>query len=160
MALRKPLVMIDGMTQNLPAGDTLNAPVNEIDILSLTNGSGSSAPIGTAAYVSGADTFQKARANASGTCDVIGLVKDASVANSASGSIQTDGLFTATTAEWDAVTGATGGLTPGATYFLSAATAGRITATAPTNTGEFVVRLGKAISTTAIELTIQPPIGL
>ena len=38
----------------------------------------------------------------------------------------------ATTAQWDAVAGTTGGLAFGANYFLSAGTAGLLTATAPT----------------------------
>ena len=160
MALRKPLVMVNGDIKQIPSGDTLDAPVSEVDVVSLTNGGGSAAVIGTPVYISAANSFQNARANASGTCDVVGLVKDSSIAASASGSVQTDGVFTATTTEWDAVAGTTGGLTPGTTYFLSAATAGRITATAPTNSGEFVTRLGKAISTTSLELSIHPPIGL
>lgn len=160
MPARKPLVIINGVTQQLPAGDTLDASASEVDVVSLTNAAGSAAVIGIPVYISAANAFQPARANASGTCDVAGLVKDTSIAAGASGSVQTDGVFTASTAQWDAVTGGTGGLTPGAIYYLSAGTAGRLTATAPSSTGEFVSRVGKALSTTALEITIQPPIGL
>ena len=160
MALRKPLVIIDGVTQQIPSGDTLDAAASEVDVISLTNAGGSSAPIGTPVYISAADSFQNARANASGTCDVTGLVRATSIAASASGNVQTDGVLTATTAQWDAVAGTTGGLTAGATYFLSAATAGQITAAAPTTSGQFVTRIGKAISPTSLEISMQPPIGL
>ena len=160
MAARKPLVIINGQTQQLPSGDTLDASVSEIDVVSLSNANASSQPIGTPVYISAADSCQPARANASGTCDVTGFVRDTLIATSTSGSIQTDGILTATTAQWDAVTGGTGGLTAGATYFLSASAAGQITATAPTASGQYVTRLGKAISTTSLEISIQPPIGL
>lgn len=160
MPARKPLVIIGGQVQQLPAGDTLDAATSEVDVVSLTNGSASPAPIGTVVYISAANTAQPARANASGTTEAFGFVRDTSIAASASGAIQTDGTLTATTTQWDAVTGQTGGLTSGAIYFLSATTAGRLTTTAPSASGEYVVRLGRAISTTALEISVEPPILL
>lgn len=156
MAARRPLVIIDGQTAQLPAGDTLDAPVSEVDVMALTNGAGTAAPFGTPVYISAANTFQPARANAAATHGPIGLVRDASIAAAASGSIQTDGVATGTTAQWDAVTGQTGGLTSGSVYFLSSATAGRLTTTAPTATGEYVQRVGRAISSTSLEISIAP----
>lgn len=153
MPARKPLVIISGLVQQLPAGDTLDAPVSEVDVIALTNGTASAVPIGTPVYVSAANSFQLSRANASATAKVIGLVQSASVAASGNGAVQTDGFLTATTAQWDAVTGQTGGLTVGSTYYLSAAAAGRITTAAPTATGEYVLEVGEAISTTALEIT-------
>jgi hypothetical protein len=160
MPPRKPLVIIAGQIQQLASSDTLDAAVSEVDILNLTNGGAAAAPIGTAVYISGANTFQAARANASGTADPCGLVKDSSIASSSTGAVQTDGVLVGTTAQWDAVTGQTGGLTAGSVYFLSSATAGRITTAAPTASGEYVIRIGKAISSTSIDITIQPPILL
>jgi hypothetical protein len=55
---------------------------------------------------------------------------------------------TATTGQWDAVTGGSGGLTPGVYYYVSAATAGLLTTTAPTTTGEVVKQAIWAISST------------
>lgn len=155
-AARRPLVVISGQITQLPAGDTLDAAASEVDVVSLTNAGGSAAPIGSPVYVSAANSFQLARANAAATVGAIGLVRDASVAAGASGIVQTDGILTATTAQWDVVTAQTGGLTPGSAYFLSAATAGRLTTIAPTNTGEYVQRIGRAISTTALEISISP----
>jgi len=58
------------------------------------------------------------------------------------------------TADWTNIIGATN-LTPGTIYFLSA-TAGRMTATAPTS--GTIVRMGIALSATIFDLDIQPGI--
>lgn len=160
MPSRKPLVLVDGLVRQLPSGDTLDAASSEVDVISLTNGGASAAPIGSPVYISAANNFALARANAGATARPIALVKDASIAASAGGFVQTDGVLEATTGEWDTITGQTGGLTPGALYFLSAATAGRLTTTAPVASGEYVVRVGIAVSTTAMEISIYPEILL
>jgi hypothetical protein len=151
MALRKPLVIISGQLQEIPAGDTLNASVAEIDIVQATNGEVGAIVIGTPVYVSAAGTVKKAAANAGGTRSVLGLVKDVSIAGAASGSIQTDGILTATTGQWDAVAGTTGGLVAGSIYYLSA-TAGLLTSTAPVTGGQYVCEVGIAISTTELDI--------
>lgn len=155
-AARRPLVIIDGMIRQLPSGDSIDAPSAEVDVVILTNGAASAATFGTPIYISASSTFQPARANAGATHGVLGLVRDSSIAAAASGSIQTDGVLTGTTAQWDLITGQTGGLAPGSVYFLSSATAGRLTTTAPTNIGEYVLRIGRAISTTALEISVSP----
>ena len=79
----------------------------------LTNADASVAVIGAPVYAAGNNTFDFARANSQPQATVIGLVKDASIAPAASGNVQTDDVFTATTAQWDAVVnGESGGLTP------------------------------------------------
>lgn len=45
--------------------------------------------------------------------------------------IQLGGMITLTTSEWDVITGGSGGLTPGLTYYLSDLVAGRITIISP-----------------------------
>lgn len=160
MPARKPLVVIDGQIRQLPPGDTVDAASSEVDVIALTNGGGTTAPIGSVVYISAADTFQAARANAGATINAIGLVRDAAISPAANGVVQTDGALVATTAQWDAVTGDTGGLVAGATYFLSPTTAGNITRTAPTTAGQYVLQIGKAISPTALEITITVPILL
>lgn len=154
MALKKPLVWYGNQLAQLQAGDTLDAPVQEVDVVALNNGTGSAIAISRAVYISSAGTVALAQANASATKGVIGLVKDTSIAASASGAIQTDGVLTASAAQWDAVIGSgnTGGLTPGATYYLSAATAGGITSTAPSTQGQYVVPIGVALSPTALDI--------
>lgn len=160
MALRKPLVMNSGQIEQLQSGDTLDAIVAEVDVVSLTNNNASPIVIGNAVYTDAASGVDLAKADASGTIEVLGLVADTSIAAAASGTIQTDGILSATTGQWDAIAGTTGGLTAGAIYYLSAATAGELTETAPSTGGQYVVRVGKAISTTEMEISISQPIKL
>lgn len=161
MAVKKVLVMgTSGHPEQLQAGDSIQVATTTAEVETLTNGGGSSVPIGTPVYVSAADTFLSARANASGTSKVHGLVFDASIANSASGQVCTDGVLTATTTQWDAVTGQTGGLTAGADYFLDPATAGKLTTTPPSTVGQFNVYVGRAKSSTDMHLDIRFAIAL
>ena len=160
MAQRKPLVMVNGQVQQLQSGDTLDAVTTEVDLVSRTNNNAGSIVIGAPVYPDGNGTVDEAQANASGTVQVLGLVQDTSIAAAASGYIITDGILTATTGQWDAVAGTTGGLTAGTVYYLDPSTAGMITATAPTTVGQYVVRLGVALSTTELEISIQQPVLL
>ncbi len=128
--------------------------------MSLQNENAGSIVIGMPVYSSSAGQVDKAQANAGGTVEVIGLVSEVSIATAASGFIQTDGVLSATTGQWDVVAGTTGGLTAGAIYFLSKDTAGELTETAPTTASEFVLRVGKALSTTEMEISITQPVKL
>ena len=156
MAQKKPLVLNSGQIEQLQSTDY----IANNDIPQLTNGNAGSIVICTAVYASGANTVDKAKANAVGTTNVIGLVYDATIVAAASGGVLMDGILSATTGQWDAVAGTTGGLTRDTIYFLSSATAGLLTATAPTSVGEFVVSVGIAISTTELKIEIQPRIKL
>lgn len=127
-------------------------------VVSATNGEGASIAIGKAVYISAGDTVRLANANAGSTKNVVGLVYDASIASSATGSISTTGVVTATTGQWDAVTGQTGGLTAGSKYYLSNSTAGNLTTTPPT-TG-YIAPVGFALSTTKMILNIGPTVKL
>jgi hypothetical protein len=124
-----------------------------------TNNNAGTIVIGRAVYATGTtDKVDLANANASGTKDVIGLVQATSIASSASGSIAVDGIMVATTVQWDVVTGQSGGLTPGARYFLSNSTAGALTTTAP-STG-YLCDVGVAMSTTKMKLRFGLPVQL
>lgn len=153
MTLRKPLVMNAGQVQQLQSGDTLDAPQAGGDVIAQTNDEVGAVVIGTPVYNDVNDGVKKAKADASGTKDVIGLMRDVTTAGAASGQVQTNGVLTATTAQWDAAFGTTGGLTKGTRYYLSAGTAGLGTSTAPSTVGQYVVELGIAISTTELALS-------
>jgi len=135
------------------AATTSNAAVISIG---LTNGEAAAIAIGQAVYVSGAGAVKKALANAVATKDVLGLVLDTTIASAGVGNIAVEGIVTATTAQWDAVTGQTGGLTAGAAYFLDNVTTGKITTVAPTS--GFLARVGLAISTTQFKIGVAPPV--
>ena len=160
MAQRKPLVIVNGQIQQLQSGDVLDASVNEVDVVSKQNDNAGAIVIGQPVYTKANGNVDLAQADAGATVEVLGLVRDASIAAAASGEIQTDGVLTATTGEWDNVTGETGGLTAGAVYYLDPDTPGNLTQTAPTTTGDFVVRVGRAISATAMEISVSQPILL
>jgi len=161
MAARKPLVIVSGQVEQLQSGDTLDAVCTEVDALTVTNKESSDAiVIGAPVYVSGAGQVKKAKANASGTANVLGLMTPASTAKDATGTCQTSGVLVATTVQWDAVCGTTGGLAGGTKYWLSKDTAGLLTATAPTGVGELVVYVGCGISTTEMMIDPELPILL
>ena len=160
MAARKPLVLVAGQIQQLQSGDTLDASTTEVDVISMTNKEASPVVIGAPVYVSGAGQVKKAKADAIGTAKVLGLMTPASTNADAAGNVQTNGVLVATTTQWDAVAGTTGGLTAGATYYLSKDTAGLLTETAPTAVGELVTKVGEALSTTELMINPEPPILL
>lgn len=151
MAIQKPLVIINGQLQQIPAGDTLSAASTEVDVIGAINANVGSIVIGTPVYVSVAGSVDKASAAASGTKKIFGLVKDVSIAAAASGLIQLDGVLVATTVQWDAVAGTTGGLVANTLYYLSA-TAGLLTATPPAASGNYITQVGLALSTTELEI--------
>jgi hypothetical protein len=158
MTLRTPIVMVNGQFQQLQSGDSIALPQNSVPYVSLTNGETAPIVIGTPVYVQAAGTVKKAKADAAATADAIGLVMDTSITNAVAGLIQTEGIVTATTTQWDAVAGTTGGLTFGTRYYLSDATAGLLTATPPSTSTHFSLPLGIALNTTELKLNV-PGVG-
>lgn len=117
--------------------------------------------IGQPVYLYGSSGHVKrAKADAIATARVHGLIFSTSIAISAWGLYATDNHLTATTAQWDAVTGESGGLTRKAVYYLSAATAGMLTTTPPSTVGQYVVEIGYAQTETMMVIGIKAPIGL
>lgn len=162
MGVKTPLVLgSDGLIQQLQAADSILTAGSTYTSRSVTNGEGAAAiVIGAPVYGSAADTVKKAKADAKATSKLVGLGLDASVAAGGTGNIVTSGILAATTAQWDAVAGTTGGLAFNTEYFLDPATAGKITATPPTTVGQCLVLVGIALSTTELELQIAQPILL
>jgi len=148
MAVRKPIVIIAGQLQEIPAGDTMSAASSEVDVVSKLNDNAGAITIGMPVYVKANGSVDKAAATATGTAKVLGLVQAASIAAAGSGFIQTDGILAS--ADWTAVVGGVT-LTAGSKYYLSD-TAGLLTLTAPTAAGSFVMMVGVAISTTEMEI--------
>lgn len=126
---------------------------------SVTNAAGVIIAPGAPCYVSAANSILRSKADASATAECDGLAM-AQFAIGGTGRLRARGDMPLTTAQWDAVTGQTGGLTPGAVYYVDPATAAKLTATAPTTATQFDTRVGRAVSTTLMRLGLQPPIGL
>lgn len=157
MAIKKPLVLgSNGEIEQLQPGDSIVAG-STTQSFSATNSNTGAITIGQVVYVDGAGSVNLAKADNETTAKAIGLVEDASIATLDTGMILTDG--TLTSSDWTSVTGSAI-LTPGSVYFLSDTTAGQITTTPPTLSGSFVVRIGTAISTTTLEVSISRPIKL
>lgn len=64
------------------------------------------------------------------------------------------GNVTLTTAEWDNITGGSGGLTRGAAYYLDPGSVGGLTTTVPTDPGDFLSQVGIAINPTTLGLCL------
>lgn len=163
MASYKPLVLdlTTGLTKQLQSGDTLEGVTSIARVRSMTNANAGTINIGQPVYVSTTDSVDLARANSGTTAKCVGLVSATSIATTASGAVITNGQLTATTGQWDAVTGDTGGLTAGADYYLDKATAGKLVASLSGYTvGDYVVRVGRAYSTTVMEVEPDMPILL
>lgn len=94
-------------------------------------------------YISAADNVSKALATNTSQSYAMGLAV-ASAADTAPVEVQSEGVMTGFT-----------GLTAGARYYLDASTAGAITSTIPTGTGNTVVQVGYAKSTTALHIHIE-----
>lgn len=94
-------------------------------------------------YISAANTVSKAKGDADATRDAIGIAT-ASVSAAASVDVRMHGVATGFT-----------GLTPGARYYLSAATAGAVTATPPNSSGKSLVNIGFSKSATSMALQIH-----
>jgi len=116
--------------------------------------------IGTPVYVKPNGRADKAGADIRATVEVFGLVKDTLIPSGVAGMIQTHGTLLATMTEWDAVAGTAGGLTPGRVYYLDATVAGKMTEIAPSTPGQFVARLGIALSATQFDIDTELPIRL
>lgn len=162
MTIRKPLVLgDDGLPQNLQPGDAISAPTNAPSINVMLNGEvATPLVIGMPVYTSAADTVKRAQANAKSTATLAGLVYDPSIAAGATGNIVESGILTATTGQWDAITGQTGGLTFASNYFLDAANPGKLTVTPPTTPGQVNTLVGYAQSTVDMVILRRDPILL
>lgn len=94
-------------------------------------------------YISAADNVNLAQANADATAAAIGVANTASTATNPV-EVCSEGLISGFT-----------GLTAGSRYFLSDATAGAVTTTAPTSGGSTVIQVGFAKNATDMHLQFQ-----
>lgn len=136
-----------------PAGPQGPPGASAAPTTSALNNSGAILARGMPVAVSGPSTITKAAAGSRPR--VIGFVYDESIGLDTFGVIQTGGMLDASVAEWEAATGAVGGLVAGQQYFLSTE-AGKIT-TSP-DTSATVAPVGRAISTTRFLIDVEPPI--
>lgn len=134
-----------------------NASTSSANISVLTNDAAATLAIGSVVYNDASGGVQLAKADADATSNPVGLLA-AAVAAGGQATVVTGKEITATAAQWQAVGAGASGLTPGAQYFLSNASAGFITTVVPT-TG-YVIRIGTALSATKMLVRIGPRIQL
>lgn len=156
MAIKKPLVIgSNGEIEQLQAGDNILAGSTTQSFSAINENAGAISQ-GQVVFVSSSGSVNLANNTSEATAKAIGVVEDASIAPTASGSVLTDG--TITVADWTAIAGAPT-LTAGSVYFLDGVD-GNITTIPPILAGSYVVRIGTAISTTTLEVSISRPIKL
>lgn len=159
MAVQRPLKinLTTGEIERFSPTDT----VNEVDFLQVENAEVTPVVIGAPVRSNAvANQAVRAQADVIANARVLGLVADVSIAAAATGNVLTDGRLTATTGQWDAVTGQVGGLTPGAKYYLDPATGGMLTTTPPSTDLQVIAPLGTAKSTTEFEISVGTRIVL
>jgi hypothetical protein len=137
-------------------------PGNDYILLQISS-SASTLTIGMPVYINqSSNTVDKAVADNSVTNGnyVLGLVLNNTVSVGNVASILAEGKITAPTASWDSITGQSGGLTPGAFYYLSDVTNGGLSTAIPTTSRHWIVRVGQAFTSTMMFVKISPFIQL
>ena len=152
MATHRPVVLIAGKLSLLPAGDTLAAKVQEVDVVDMTAKEGIGAA-GMAVYCNAGFQVMKAKADDDTKANVLGLALSSAVLD-AYVQVQTDGVLEL--ADWTDSAGSAA-LAVGTDYYLDT-TAGVLTGNIP-GAGNLVF-VGRAISPQRLEISIQRPIKL
>lgn len=151
--IHRPLIFSGTRVRRLPAGDFIEGSGVIADG---TNSEGSAITKGQPVYISGNNQYSLALANSVDTSRVIGLVIDDSTDDGETMHVLLNGELEATTSQWDAVTGETGGLAPGGRYFLSPTTAGMLTRTPPSTQGQIAMPVLEGDSPTKAIIRIGP----
>lgn len=90
--------------------------------------------------------------------DAVGMLVDEMLLIGAAGQAQTTGVLTLTVLQWDEISTSIGGLVPEAMYYLHSS--GKISPSPPEASGEVLLRLGYALSSTSFSLDIDTPVLL
>lgn len=153
MAIYPAIILKNGLPQVAGASDQISNATSNSSTFPMT--AAANLVKGQAVYSTGSGQAALAKGDASTTSRAIGLVSDVAIAITAVGNIVTSGALTI--ADWTAVTGGTA-LTPGVPYFVSAATAGQLTATSPSTSGQYSHQIGYALTATTMQLDIAPTV--
>ena len=153
---KKPLVLTNGRVEELQASDELDL-VNNLDLVNKVNGHPSSIVKGQPVYVNAVGQIDIAKADAALSANVIGLVRNDSIAAGASGQVQLQGQLYM--ADWTAVTGSPD-LTVNSEYYLSPTNAGTLTTTPASTPGQFLAFVGFAVDAKTLMILWERPIRL
>ena len=142
-----------------PRDPALGATASDDTFVATLRGS-AQAGAAVAADIAGSgsnDHVVLARADFGATAFVVGLCVDDPISQDAI--IEDEGVVRLAGAQWDAVTGETGGLTIDERYYLSSTIAGHLTGIPPVAPGTFQTLVGIALSTTDLELQLSGSTG-
>jgi len=137
-----------------PFAPSSNGAPNPAEQFTVTNNSGVPILAGSPVTALGV----RGDASAGATAPVVGLAI-ATTAPTMPTPLQSVGAMVLTTAQWDAVTGQVGGLTPGALYTL-ATSPGEISTSPPTIPGQSVVAVGTARDADTLIVLLTLPVLL
>jgi hypothetical protein len=155
MAVRKPLVIKNGQIQQLQAGDMLTGQNLSID---LTNSSGSvTVNKCTPVYIVSDGQFFTSINTSEAPHRAVGFAAE-TIGPSTTGPVQLIGVLEATQAEWNTVTGGTGGLGPGLTYYIDTGSPNVLTSVPTSTDSQYVKKVG--IAATDTQLIIDPDISV
>jgi hypothetical protein len=115
------------ITASSGAASSASSSSGSSSIASLINDEAIVAVIGQPIYSDAAGAFKLAIGDGSARAVAFGVVVDPTIRPATAGNVMTAGIITATTAQWDAVAGTTGGLAFGVVYYLSTTVAGALT---------------------------------
>ena len=141
MAIRDPLVLIDGKIKELPVGDTI---VNG-NTFAMTAAEDITAM--RLVYVSGTDEVKMCNNSSENTMSAVGMSVNA-ISNGDNGTITAFGLIT------------TSGLVAGEIYYVGANGELIDSSNLPTATGSVIQKVGRALSTTKLLLDIDESITI
>lgn len=100
---------------------------------------------------------EQAQGDSATNSDVAGLAFTAAAATETGAYVPEGGRVTQ--ANWTAVIGSAS-LTPGTVYYVDPSTAGDLTATKPTTSGEVVKKVGRALTATTMQVELGPSVLL
>lgn len=153
---KRPLVLTNGRVEELQSSDELDL-VNNLDLVSKVNGNVATVVKGQPVYVNALGQIDTAKADAALTANVIGFVRDDSIAAGVAGQVQLQGQLYMP--DWTAVTGSPS-LTVNSEYYLSPTNTGTITTTPPSTAGQFLAFVGFAVDANTLMILWERPIRL
>lgn len=151
-----PLVLTNGRVEELQSGDELDL-VNNLSLTSKVNGNPSTIVKGQPVYINAQGHIDIAKADAALTANVLGFVRDDSIASGVSGQVQLEGQLYLP--DWTPIIG-TANLSVNSEYYLSATGAGTLTTNPPTTPGQYIEFVGFAVDPNTLMIQWERPIRL
>lgn len=145
-------------TPTLPPDVTSPPGTGNNTTVSKTNGGNVTLFRGQPVYINQTDGTVALASNNASAMTFLGFVYDESIPVAGVGRIVTEGTINITNAEWNNILESGGTLMPGSRYYL--ASTGRLSASAPSESGKYSKQVGIAASPNELDIRNNPPIKL